>query len=340
MKKQHINLPRTLMALLFCLFFISFFQGRTGKITGKVTDEEGYPLPGVTVTLRGPNMIGLQTVITSESGVFRFHAVPGGTYSIKAEMPGFATQIREIIVVQPGRTIHIDFTIAMTGIEEREPWLPPPLPYKKLPEYAPSDLNRIINEEIKQLSIGQILFNPPEEMTEHIKDRIEMRISQNINEDLTEGLKGRGIPQIEQVRVSTVMTAKLSGDDFKIKPLSDMEQPVLASGYTQWEWDVTPLKAGRKILQLSVAASINVDTFGEKKKSLPVMEKEIYVKVNPKARFEKIDWYKIIGAIGGVIGIIATIIGIYFKLKQLKKRKKEKQHYQKEEETESPPESL
>jgi len=320
MKDLLINLQRVLIILMFCLSFVQF---RTGSVTGKVIDDEGNPLPGMTVTIEGPNMVGLKTAITSESGSYRFLRIPVGTYLIRAEISGFKTHVREEILVRLERTIEVDFTMSMTRRDRDRPAIredPPPVLIIKPPEIAHSELNRVIAEEIEQLSLGRILFNPPTEMEEHVKERIEVRITQNINEDFKEGLKGRGVPQIEEIRVSAVMTAKLSGEDFTIDSLSDTEQAVFDSEYTQWEFDVTPTKAGQKILQLSISASFDIDEFGEKKKSLPVMEREIFVKVNPGERIKRVDWYKILGAIGGLLGIIATIIGIS---KHLKKKKSE-----------------
>lgn len=38
---------------------LAFSQSReTGAITGTVTDESGAPLPGVTVTISGPGLMG------------------------------------------------------------------------------------------------------------------------------------------------------------------------------------------------------------------------------------------------------------------------------------------
>ena len=314
MKDMLINLQRALIILVFCLFGLSFIQLRTGSVTGKVIDENGSPLPGVTVTIEGPNIVGSKTAITSESGSYRFLRIPVGTYLIKAEMSGFKALVREEIFVRLERTIEVDFTMSMAPRDRDRPYYrredPPPVLIIEPPEIAHSEMNRVIAEEIEQLPIGKIMFNPPTEMEEHVKERIEVRISQNINEDLKEGLKGRGVPQIEEIRVSTVMTAKLTGDDFTINCLSDTEQAVFDSEYTQWEFDVTPIKAGQKFLQLSISASFNTDEFGEKKRSLPVMEKEIHVKVSPGQRLKRVDWYKILGAIGGLLGIIIAILRI------------------------------
>jgi hypothetical protein len=47
-------------------------QRTTGEISGKVTDEPGAVLPGVIVTIRGAGVAGAPTVVTSETGAYRF----------------------------------------------------------------------------------------------------------------------------------------------------------------------------------------------------------------------------------------------------------------------------
>ena len=324
---MHKKLTKLFLILLLSVGLIaaSFAQVITGSIRGTITDDEGNPLPGISVTVSSPAMMGDKTFITSATGSFRFLALPVGHYTLKAELAGFKTITRSEIIVRVGMAFTANIQMATTGLEEEITVREDPLIEYKAELRVEAE--KEIEEEIEQLSIGQIVFNPSEEMTEHIRERIEVRISQNIIEDLTQGLKGRGIPQVEEIKVSTVMAAKLTGDTFKIIPLSDEEQPILSSGYAQWEWDVTPQKAGHRKLQLSVSASIYVDRFGEKKKSAPVKEKVINVKVNPNIKKpRKIDWYKIMGGIGAFVGTIAALFGIYLGFKQLKlayKRRKE-----------------
>ena len=51
----------------------------TGAINGRVFDESGVVLPGVTVTITSPSPIGgPRTTVTTEDGVYRFPAVPPG----------------------------------------------------------------------------------------------------------------------------------------------------------------------------------------------------------------------------------------------------------------------
>ena len=64
-------------------------QSQTGEIFGKVTDESGAVLPGVTITLSGPSLLQPQTATTSETGTYQFPRLTVGTYNLKFEIPGF-----------------------------------------------------------------------------------------------------------------------------------------------------------------------------------------------------------------------------------------------------------
>ena len=82
---------RKLLTLLFVLLLATsaFAQVRAGNIFGEITDPDGNPLPGVTVTLTGTLTAPL-TSITSAEGNFRFLSLPPASdYTIKAELEGF-----------------------------------------------------------------------------------------------------------------------------------------------------------------------------------------------------------------------------------------------------------
>lgn len=175
---------------------------------------------------------------------------------------------------------------------------------------APPELSEIVENELKKLSPGQILFNVPQEMKVGIKERVEVRITKTITEDLPKGLKGRGLPQIEGIMVNTLMGVRLNKDDnFYINALSHEEQIVAGEGFTQWDWDVTPLESGIQSLLLTVTVRIKIPNFDEEKKDYPVFERQIKVKVNPIYSIKKFInnyWQWIIGTIisSGVIGLV------------------------------------
>ncbi len=90
----------------------------TGKLTGTVVDTEGGPLPGVNVSISSPSLILPQMVfVTTESGLYKFFNLPPGKYSVKFEMPGMKTVIREGIVISTAHTTTIDITMEQGPID-------------------------------------------------------------------------------------------------------------------------------------------------------------------------------------------------------------------------------
>ena len=91
----------------------------TGAINGRVFDESKAVLPGVTVTITSPSLIGgPRTTVTTEDGVYRFPAVPPGEYAITYELQGFATVRREGIRVTLGFTATVDVEVGVATLAE------------------------------------------------------------------------------------------------------------------------------------------------------------------------------------------------------------------------------
>jgi hypothetical protein len=89
-----------------------------GELVGKATDDQGAILPGVTVTVAGPALMGAQTATANEHGIFRFPAVPSGTYKVTFELPGFATLVREDVVVPVRQTVTLDVEMKLAKLQE------------------------------------------------------------------------------------------------------------------------------------------------------------------------------------------------------------------------------
>src|SRR5262245_5919055 len=77
-------------------------QSQVGEIFGKVTDESGAVLPGVTVTITSPVLLQPLTATTSETGTFQFPRLSVATYTVRFELPGFKTVVKEGIEVTVG----------------------------------------------------------------------------------------------------------------------------------------------------------------------------------------------------------------------------------------------
>ncbi len=109
-----------LLAFLLILSASAFSQSKeTGAINGKVLDDQGNPLPGVTLKLTSPNLMGTRSVITDANGLFRFPALPPGVYQLKAEMPGFGTIVQDNLRVTTTVTLSTDLTMTPSTVQEQ-----------------------------------------------------------------------------------------------------------------------------------------------------------------------------------------------------------------------------
>lgn len=92
----------------------------TGSIVGTVTDETGAVLPGTTVTLSGPALIGGPQVQTADvAGAYRFDRLPPGTYNLRFELSGFKVVEREGIRVSAAFTADVPVRLAVGQVAER-----------------------------------------------------------------------------------------------------------------------------------------------------------------------------------------------------------------------------
>ncbi|MCK7478459.1 MAG: carboxypeptidase-like regulatory domain-containing protein [Candidatus Moduliflexus flocculans] len=83
------------MAIALLLAPLAFSQSRdTGAVQRRRDGRPERPLPGVNVTISGPNLMGVRTFVTDANGEFRFPALPPGEYPLKAELAGFGTVVQ------------------------------------------------------------------------------------------------------------------------------------------------------------------------------------------------------------------------------------------------------
>lgn len=81
----------------------AFAQTTTGRLIGKVVDEQGEALPGATVTLNSSVLIGgAQTKIADGAGEFTFLSLFPGDYTVKVDLSGYVSQERQEIKVPLG----------------------------------------------------------------------------------------------------------------------------------------------------------------------------------------------------------------------------------------------
>ncbi len=90
----------------------------TGVITGTVMDNTRAVLPGVMVTVSGPAAMGTPTSTTNESGIYRVPSLPPGEYTVRFELTGFGTVIREGIRVGVGFTATVNTEMNLASVAE------------------------------------------------------------------------------------------------------------------------------------------------------------------------------------------------------------------------------
>src|SRR3954453_6284040 len=91
-------------------------QTLTGTITGRVADQQGGVLPGVTVTITGKT--GSQTQVTDARGEVRFVGLEVGNYALKAELPGFRAKEEPTLDLGIGKTIDVKVDMQVSGLSE------------------------------------------------------------------------------------------------------------------------------------------------------------------------------------------------------------------------------
>jgi len=93
-------------------------QSGTAALYGKVTDQSGAALPGVTVTISDPAAGLTRSTVSDPEGGYQFLALPPGTYAIKAELTGFRTATREKVELPVDIRTKMDLPMAIGQMSE------------------------------------------------------------------------------------------------------------------------------------------------------------------------------------------------------------------------------
>jgi outer membrane receptor protein involved in Fe transport len=94
------------------------YSQTTGTIDGVVSDTSDAPLPGAKVEAKSPSLQGVRSVVSDASGRYRFAAVPPGTYTVTASLPGFRSIQRNGIVVTLDGTASVPFRLDISKTSE------------------------------------------------------------------------------------------------------------------------------------------------------------------------------------------------------------------------------
>lgn len=109
------------IALLFICVFAGLpahAQVGSANVTGTCKDDQGNPLPGVTVIAKNTDTGFERIDVTDDNGVYRIPSLPFGIYDMTAKIEGFATQVQKGIRLDVGKTTPIDFGMRLSATAE------------------------------------------------------------------------------------------------------------------------------------------------------------------------------------------------------------------------------
>src|SRR5262249_38536458 len=93
-------------------------QQQTGEIFGKVTDQSGGVMPGVTVTLPSPILLQPLTAVPSDTGTYQFPRLEVADYTVKFDLSGFKTVVNEGIHITAGFSAQVNAQLGVSTVSE------------------------------------------------------------------------------------------------------------------------------------------------------------------------------------------------------------------------------
>jgi len=90
--------------------------GGSGHLTGRVTQVEGGPLSGTTITIDGLKVH--QEIVADAEGRFELTGIAAGAYSLIANLPGFTAEVRRHVQISRGAITTEDFVLHPACLEE------------------------------------------------------------------------------------------------------------------------------------------------------------------------------------------------------------------------------
>jgi Carboxypeptidase regulatory-like domain len=98
---------------------VSGQSSQSASLVGKVTDESGGAMPGVTVIVKSPQLqVAQLTAVTGVDGDYRVLELPPGIFSIAFELSGFQTQLRSDVHLTVGLAGKVDVVMKIGELSE------------------------------------------------------------------------------------------------------------------------------------------------------------------------------------------------------------------------------
>lgn len=144
------KLKKYLLPVLVILFYNPSLFAQTGKISGKVVDENDEPLIAANVLIDGTN----QGAATDLDGYYSILNVRPGTYTLHFKYIGYQTKIISNVVVNADRTTNLDVELKSEIIEGEVVNV---IAKKPIIEYnQTSSVKNVSSDEIKALPVQSL----------------------------------------------------------------------------------------------------------------------------------------------------------------------------------------
>ena len=102
--------------LLLLMAATAHGQTTTGTIAGRIVDAQGFVIPGIVVTVTGPQ--GAKSAVTDGEGRFSLPFLTPGSYALRAELQGFKTIDRGNIDVRLDQKVDLSMTMEVGDLTE------------------------------------------------------------------------------------------------------------------------------------------------------------------------------------------------------------------------------
>jgi len=227
---------RIFLPVLLVLLSIPAYAQQTGTITGKVVDNSGAVLPGVTVEATSPVLPTPRTAATDGSGEYRLPALPPGAYTLKFELSGMQPVTRQALV-QLGLDTVADATLAVGGVTETVEVTA----VSTLVERNSATISSgVSNEQIMALPVGQ-----------EYRDLIKLIPGVQFTQDTTRGPSAGGSGQDNTYRFDGVnVTLPLFGTLASEPASHDIAQ-------------VTTIKGGARAIDFDRSGGFTIDSLSK-----------------------------------------------------------------------------
>ncbi len=112
-------MPRTIFALLLALILPpAAFSQVTAAISGTVQDSTGNGIHGAAVTVKNLESGAARSVVTGDTGQFQVLSLPVGPYQVRAEKPGFKTEVRNSIHLAVGQNAVVNLSLEVGDLTQ------------------------------------------------------------------------------------------------------------------------------------------------------------------------------------------------------------------------------